>query len=203
MDCLRCGKPVDTGKALCQECMVKGDTKIYVGQGKPVRRLSFHPLLVIVVLLAALWFVWPKGIKQFPNLRLPSTRSAGANIDPCAAKQRCLIAAVAPWCPACHASISFMNGLSKDLETQASLGFKIIVFNGERDEMWQMADRYTRGAFVDENGDFAAAVGSVGVPHWWLINKQGKVLDDFSGAFSDYGPETRKRFFDLYLPSQN
>jgi len=71
---------------------------------------------------------------------------------------------------------------------------------GDTDEMWDMAREIGGVTFVDEKGEFAAAVGSVAVPHWWLTDQNGKVLDHFSGAFSSYGPESRRRFFELYLP---
>jgi thiol-disulfide isomerase/thioredoxin len=211
MDCLRCGKPVTGSKALCEECLAAGrqyaieklDPQAEVEEANPgSTNFAMRLAVLLLVILAGIFISWFLGKPAFmPQVKLPSTGEAyGILSDPCTGKKRCLIIYVATWCPACHASIPFIQGLQKDLENNPEVGFKIIVGGGAGEEqLYGMARQIQGNVFLDSQGQFHRRVRIGSVPHWWLIDDQGQILRNFSGAFGSYSPELRDMFFQKEL----
>ena len=215
MQCLRCGKEIGTGRALCPDCLAQGrEHKIEVlDQHLEKRRnvgfqslvLQLRSIIIVLCLGGLLVYAATRPPRPFPmpTVTLRSTsQGSGYSYDPCTGKERCLVAYLATWCPACHGSLGFVSGIRNAVSANPRAGVKIVVGGGDESEIRAMASQIGGTVFMDTEGQFAGALGGFAVPHWWVVDKQGMALSHFSGGYSEFNPETRRAFAETKLKAE-
>ena len=136
--------------------------------------------------LVILFFLYRSGTfgwGSLPPYKLTAARGTSAS-DPCANKERCVIAFLAPWCGACQGSPPYFEGIRKNLETNDKVGMTVIVGKGDAQQQQAIVRQFESSVFVDYDGSFAklSNVGMFGVPATMVINSEGKILERASGT---------------------
>jgi thiol-disulfide isomerase/thioredoxin len=147
----------------------------------------FSPVTRVVVVVIAVVLV-VAGISRlvrntvFPSVYAlqPSETHASAT-HPCLMKSRCVVVYLAPWCPYCNRSIGTIQELRAQWKDR-DVGILPVIGRDTVAEIQAMAARVGEGSYVDLDASFFKKTGVQGVPAWFLINDQGKLLKTFLGA---------------------
>ena len=154
-----------------------------------IRTNIINIILITVVLLFISYKNGLFGWGSIPEVRLETSKNSSI-IDPCQARSQCVIAYVAPWCPACHSSIGFLNTLGLRLLNSSKVGMKIIIGMAEVDQLEGMAQKFSSPAFYDPDGEFASKVGINSVPNVLLVDSSGKIIEKgLPGAVSGFASQ--------------
>lgn len=116
--------------------------------------------------------------------------------DPCFGMERCVLVYVAPWCPACHQSIDFLNDVASRVKRTGKIGMKVIIGMDTHDKNAEMSKLFTTQTFLDDDGKFRAALGVSSVPTAWVADGNGKILREIPAALGGTG--TDDQIFDYY-----
>ena len=166
----------------------------------PIAELRGIIILVVVFLCV---FAYESGVFGFGTLPTDHLEAAyGGHGDPCFGKERCVIEYVAPWCPACRASIGFSNALHRKLTASSKVGMKIVVGMSDRENLREMADKYDAPAFLDVDGAFRDALGIHSVPSALVIDGNRTIIKKgLSGAIGGKASEEEnvQYYIDNYL----
>lgn len=158
-----------------------------------------------LVVPALIFFVIFKMIDQtprtFPLESYNQQRITADHSDPCAEKKNCLVAYIAPWCPACNSTLPLMRKLRDELRSSDSqTGFRIIVGADKADRLRAEAKDLGEEALADESGSIFKGAGVVSFPSWQGLDSKGRVLGSFSGGLGDAPGAKEYLFGKLQLP---
>jgi thiol-disulfide isomerase/thioredoxin len=145
--------------------------------------LKFSHILIIIGVLgygAQKYWSRPKGppLKRF-------TEQAG---DPCFKKEKCVVVYLAPWCPACNASVETlkeMNRLWNANDSKYTRGIKVLVGQDTMVKCQEKADSIGTFAQIDSDDKFSKLYGISGYPTWFVFDANGKELKRVPGAFTE------------------
>jgi hypothetical protein len=212
MQCLYCDNEASPGKASCDACFSSASRKVEAQREfytKPQQRpfafrdlispsVIFYGIGALVLLVAILI------VKLKPHyVSTTGAISLSGQSDPCSGRDYCLILYSAPWCPACHAAKDFMIASATVVNQSRASGAKIIVGMGRSEEQnISMAKDIGVHTFLDRDGSLARSLGVRGVPHWYVINREGKVLNHDGGLPADGSREAVYSFFQSQLSEE-
>lgn len=212
MQCSRCGRETARNRALCADCYAQGygdgvsqledmlERRRQNSWRETWRHVSKPAIALTLCIVAFFVFTRPARPFPMPNVNLtPTSRLSYYEQDPCAGKERCLVAYLATWCPACHGATGFIKGLNTYLAKNYRVGLKVIIGGGDQSEIKEMARQIGIAAFMDDEGKFAAKLGGFGVPHWWLVDNKGMAIRQSSGSHAEFNDTTRKEFAERVL----
>lgn len=136
--------------------------------------------------------------------KMPEVSGMGSNsgaLDDCIARDQCIVAYLAPWCPNCKTAIPLIHTMRSIASKEGSLGIRVIVGSDNRSRLDAMASTVGGKVFYDESGAFLHQMGQSGVPSWWVINRQNQVLSSASGsmAFREGDEVQARQFMTGYL----
>jgi thiol-disulfide isomerase/thioredoxin len=97
---------------------------------------------------------------------------------------------IAPWCPACEASIGTlqeMNRLWNPSNSPYSHGIKVIVGRDDPAKCKAKAEQVGAFASVDTDDRFSKRHKIEGFPTWLVFNAQGDEIKRVGAAFPDAG----------------
>lgn len=135
-----------------------------------------------------------RDIETYPNREVPTGTD-----HPCYRKSRCLVAYVAPWCPACKKSLPLINEVGRYLNARDDAGYVVVM--GTLGRSWDgyqaMAEQIGQPLYVDRNSDLwrAADGAAQGTPGWIAYDGAGVVIDGLSGGY----PQSSQRYVDEIL----
>ena len=121
--------------------------------------------------------------------------------DTCAGKEHCVIAYFAPWCPICHRSTPFIRELRKQLDLAPTVGLNVIVGNDKLVSCEEFATEIGGRVYLDSRDEFDKIASFSSVPHFWVLDRERKVLEDFSwtGSHDDDVPGAVRAFIEQKL----
>ncbi len=144
-----------------------------------------------IVLIASIGFGTFKTFKMFNRPKAPPiSRKSEQPGDACYGKPKCVFVYVAPWCPACNASIEVIQAMHQRWNLSSTVtthGIRAVVGQDKPDKNQEKARELGSFATVDQDGRFAKTQVIEGYPTWIVVDAQGKTLQRFSGSFSDVG----------------
>lgn len=132
------------------------------------------------------------GYGSVPKVDLPPGQHddlAVTRTDPCLYKERCVIVYVAPWCPACHGAVDFLNALTRRVQRSAKVGMKIIIGMDARPKLTEMSRLFVGPTFLDDAGKFQQSLRVQSVPTAWVADHDGKILRSVPASLSGNGSE--------------
>ncbi len=100
----------------------------------------------------------------------------------CLGKDQCIVVYLAPWCPHCSSSIPLVKETIATFRDSANTGAMAVVGMDEPQANEAYAARIGESVFVDNDGDLRSKLKVGGVPHWLMLNAEGKVVKSFAGA---------------------
>jgi thiol-disulfide isomerase/thioredoxin len=194
--CPRCKRDVPEGAVECPHCRVMIAKAHHPGD-KPLEtvavRRPLHWVALVVVGLGLAFVLIPhlKPRRLGPVEILPAVADQA---DPCLGRSRCVIVVVAPWCPACKSSVPVIRKLADRWADSTDVGFKAIVTYASEAEARKMADGFGPGvvAFIDPSARFMQEAHVSGVPHWFVVGDQGRILKDSAGGYDDADAQVRE-----------
>jgi thiol-disulfide isomerase/thioredoxin len=140
---------------------------------------------LVVIGICILLYFNSKPPEQVPDIALESNIDIeNYSSDPCKEKERCLAVYLASWCPACKSAVPIIKEIRKFALDSEEVGMKIILGRDEPENLEDLADEIEGEVFFDEDDRFFSAMRARAIPHWWVWDKNGKILVDFSGSFS-------------------
>ncbi|MCC6954335.1 MAG: hypothetical protein IT290_09475 [Deltaproteobacteria bacterium] len=119
------------------------------------------------------------GVMPKFSLRTIEDTERRAN-DTCEGKDRCVILYVAPWCPICHRNVAFFRELRRQLDGAPRVGVNYIVGNDRLMACEEFATEIGGKVFLDSRDEFEKISSFSSVPHFWVIDRERKILEDFS-----------------------
>ena len=164
------------------------DARSSVDADSQVRKSSAGPLvdgiLMVCLGLAIAYISVKRSVPASePLLSLPTTAKQGAEIsDPCRGKERCVNVYLAPWCPACHAALAFIDEMRSFFAVDSRAGFRVIVGYAGREEVEQMAFSLKGVTYMDYEGALRRAMRFSSVPQWWVTDQNRRVLRMFGSG---------------------
>lgn len=181
-ECPRCG--VIVAKYRAREIPSPHHASAPVEDFKPPRNWTIPAILAGVGLVVALIAYESKGgaSRMFPTDGIEQSVTEAQWEDPCAAKSKCLVVLVTPWCPSCHRSLGVFQAWYKQLKNSSQAGMKIIVGNGRTERMKAMALKIGEGAYIDTKNQIMTTLRVRSVPHFFILDRSGKI--EKMGAFS-------------------
>ena len=152
-------------------------------QPKPTPNIKILLIALSVGLLA--FFAWSmfRDSGKFPSVVLAPAQSYLAAIDPCVLAAECVVVYVAPWCSACQQSVATINELAGEW-SGGSIGLKVIVGQDTIARVEEMARQVHCPVFVDPTGALWQELGVEGVPHWFVLDRQNRIVRNFGGTYS-------------------
>ena len=141
------------------------------------------PLFVVAMVLLGLWgWTYLRESDAFPKTALAPAQSYHEAVDPCVLADKCVVVYLAPWCSACERSIGTIHQVVEQID--GSIGVKVIVGQDTLAKVEEMARRLDCPVFVDPAGELWQELGVDGVPHWFVLDHQNRIMRDFGGTFS-------------------
>lgn len=142
-----------------------------------------NKLVVNLVIAAALGFAGYKLATRVSSGNVPAVDFSSvdqSNLEPvkaCRAQKTCVIAYVAPWCPACH---QFVSKLAQVREKLASRDTGLLLIVGAESDMQKKVDFVTQlapTAVLDAPGDTFLKAHKVGYfPTFIVTESDGTVI---------------------------
>jgi thiol-disulfide isomerase/thioredoxin len=142
--------------------------------------MSSRLALGVLVLLGLAYALRPR-----PNVSGLALERVGEGADPCAFKQRCLIAYVSPWCPACRQAHGLITELREHFEASTTVGVKVVVGLDTPDGARAGAKSFEGPTFVDLQNRLYDKVGFSSVPSFAVVDAQGRVVQTQAGFIPD------------------
>lgn len=133
--------------------------------------------------------------RKFPSLL--NAQSGSPVTDYCLLKQRCLVVYLAPWCPACKASIGLIRATQHFAESNPKIGVQLIVGMDSNNKLQKFAEELGGSTFVDSSNRIQDSVSVGGVPSWFVLDKDRNILNRGSGLPA--GIERQSEQFQLFL----
>jgi hypothetical protein len=116
-------------------------------------------------------------------------RSGGAAGTPCEGQSRCVVAYVAPWCPACARSKGVIDAVRERFADDPEVGVVVVVGQDTEVKMGNMAAQYGDAGWIDADGRFAAAADIDVVPSWFVLGPGGEVQAEQVGTYMMVGAQ--------------
>jgi thiol-disulfide isomerase/thioredoxin len=134
------------------------------------------------VVLAALVLVagCRRSSKRLTAELLPTLGDSPVSLASCPTA-KCLTAYVAPWCPHCREAAPAIISL-RDYLSQHGVTTRIVVGMDKPDALYQYAALFGPQTLIDARGD----MGIDGVPHFFVSDKNGDILQDVPGMPAEY-----------------
>ena len=151
-----------------------------------VRRMLVRGVLVALGVVAVVWWMRPRRVPWVP---LVAAASYETPADVCAGKARCVTVYVAPWCHVCHEVMGLIRGMQARFAGSTLVGVRVVVGADDRASLEAMAKEIGGASFVDLDGSAWRASGTHAVPHWLVVDEDGKVLREMSGAYRALAPQ--------------
>jgi len=144
-----------------------------------------------IVLIATIGFGAFKAFKMFHRPKTPPISRKSEQLgDACYGKPKCVFVYVAPWCPACNASVEVIQAMHQRWNLSGAVrthGIRAVVGRDKPDRNQEKASELGVFATVDRDDRFAQTQVIDSFPTWIVVDAQGKTLQRFSGSFSDVG----------------
>jgi peroxiredoxin len=125
--------------------------------------------------------------KTAPNFLLPTLTKEAVNLSEYREGQAAILFFWATWCPHCRTALEDLNARAQEIQSQ---GIKIILVDvGEqKDQVKDYSEqrRITLDVFLDEDSSVASDYSVVGVPTFFLIDKEGVVKSIKHALPQDY-----------------
>ena len=182
--CYQCHEREATHGLLCADCVdfnreKKTATRDYNSIMNSTRETSVNyltsDLRILVVfgaIISLLVFVaYLTGVfspRKFPSLF--KAKSGAPVTDYCLLKQRCLVVYLAPWCPACKASIGLIRATQRFAENNPNLGVQLIVGMDSDYKLQNFASELGSSTFVDSSSRIQNSVSVGVVPSWFVLD---------------------------------
>lgn len=141
---------------------------------------AFLLVLAVAIVVPLAW----KTIGPAPVARTRSLEGPVGVDDPCAGKDRCVVAVVAPWCGACRAARPFIERTSAVAHRLPGTGFRVVVTGAARPALLEYASHYQEiPAFVDDDDNaFLHSTGVSAFPSFVVVDQKGRVVRRTIGA---------------------
>ena len=147
-------------------------------------------LVVVGLALAGKYMVTGRlgfGKQLFPSALMTASAANTLKADPCLQKPRCLVAYVAPWCPACKQSIPTIQELTKRWKSSKNIGVKVIVGRADLAQMEEMAGEIGPNTFLDSKEEMFDALGKMSlikaIPSWYVLDETDAILNYVPGTW--------------------
>ena len=207
--CYQCGNSDAQLGLLCENCValnrsrratlqsshqiLDSSTSPSPGYTLDLRTISYIGIgLAIVILLVRSLGVF--GYGALPEISPTSGR------DSCLNKHRCLVVVLAPWCPACKASVPFLRAVNAYTSTHPELGVQVYVGLDNQSNLSSFANKLNLNAIIDQDNQIYEALGGGGVPRWGVIDQKRQILNRGGGLAAGL-TEHHPRFVE-YLTTQ-
>jgi thiol-disulfide isomerase/thioredoxin len=142
-----------------------------------------------LALVLLVWWLWPTRMAPVPMKAWPAETEG---TDPCEGKERCVVVIVAPWCPACKAALPIIKGMQKRFEASGRVGLKPVITSAEEPKLEWMAKQIGGQVFLDPQGTLLEKMGGGGVPHWYVVDASGKVVEQSAGVYEQLDYQLKK-----------
>lgn len=186
MDCLRCGKPAEDRKALCEDCAALPRSavpdEILRGPRQSLAQILRPFLWVPFVLVALVFLLSSRGFSPVSVQGITMLKNDGTKTGLCQNRKGCLLVFLAPWCGACRGSVGFINEL-RTAARQSELGFEIVVGWDSKEEVRKFGREIKGTVFYDDEGIFKKAAKPTSVPRWYAIDSEQKLFASFNPAY--------------------
>lgn len=140
------------------------------------------------LLLVALFLISGCSQSVLPRFALGTLDNPHEKIwDSCNGKSRCVVAYFAPWCPICHKSVPFFKELRRQLAHAPQVGLVYVVGYDRSDACEDFAAEIGSPVYLDPRREFDTFASFSSVPHFWVLDKDRKVINDFSWTGSRDG----------------
>ncbi len=191
--CSQCGISEAKIGLLCPTCVAQNKSRkveaqaMYTSSATPsANSASMSPGLQVTAYIAVgviVSFMLLRALGIFGYGTLPMLKAAGGYLtqDACAGKSRCLVVVMAPWCPACKASIPFLRSVSSYASTNSEIGIQVFVGLDEESKLRDMAGQINLNALIDPADTIYSALGGGGVPRWGVIDSERNIINRGGG----------------------
>ncbi len=139
--------------------------------------------LALIAAVTAPIVYWMRPRVVHP-VELGTLSSEGVS-DPCNQKLRYLFVYLAPWCPVCKRARSVVSEIRYRFSGSTKVGVKLVVGMDKRPKLEAYAKELGEPVFLDVDGALRREVDIPGVPHWFVTDARGKILDRLSGFIED------------------
>ncbi|MCB0318240.1 MAG: hypothetical protein KDD56_05745, partial [Bdellovibrionales bacterium] len=100
----------------------------------------------------------------------------------CEGKKRCILLYMAPWCPACRASLPILQSLRRKIPIDSQTGLNIVVGRDRKDSLSDYALSIGGQVSLDINDSVARKYKIQSLPSWLLLDENKRILQNFSGS---------------------
>lgn len=119
---------------------------------------------------------FPKG-----NISSSELARATGSIDRCQFKERCMLVYMTPWCPACKATLPFVQALHRYSMSRNDLGVQLYVGGDSSENINSMIARSGLPAVADLSRKAGMQIPGRSVPRWAVIDKEGDIVSNGAG----------------------
>lgn len=186
--CPQCGHLTDLEKP-CVRC----GFDLERAEPAPRRRLPWPGIGAVVLLLVGGWWWWRPV--EFPLDALVPTAEASESSElsePCAGSDRCIVAYVTPWCPACRQSGDVIHAIQERYEDRDDVRVVVVVGQDAKSKLEKMAESYGEDGWLDPDGKVWDALSPRVVPTWYVLDGHGKVIEKVAGTHLPFTVHLKK-----------
>jgi len=187
MLCYNCGVDIGSELGLCEDCKsarsepsprqpshVVTDTSTEQSFVEKYREKLFMGLSVFIGLMFAGLLVSIFSIPRVADVSALETTSRFA-ADPCENKANCIVVYLAPWCPACKASVGTVKKLRAYYQSESETGFKVIVGSSSAAKLIDFSEEIGGLVYMDTQGKFHRSAGVSAVPTIFLLDQENQI----------------------------
>jgi len=195
MLCPKCNKSIKDNSIECPFCGIviekyksadtfnPGEMMSEPEEQKAHRNIPYLKIGLIIVGIILLWMTLRP--QHEPELTAGSFEGSEISAISCEAKEKCVIVYVAPWCPYCKMALGVIKELRAKWADSESIDFIIVIGLDKIKNLNRMADEIGGEVYLDPDGDVIKRFGGRGIPHWYVLDSDNKLLRHFGG----YVPE--------------
>lgn len=88
--------------------------------------------------------------------------------------------------------MSTIHTLRRKWAGSAKIGLIVVVGLDSDSALRKMADKVGGEVYLDAEGDIINALGGKGVPHWWVLDSDNKVLTHSSGYYKSADDQIKR-----------
>jgi thiol-disulfide isomerase/thioredoxin len=150
-------------------------------------------LLSLVVTAGVIWFNQQENQEPFSTVTLPASdlraymsRSIDLDNHPCLGRTRCLIVYLAPWCPACRQTKSFIPYMREVISDHENAGLMVVVGKGWGNFKggYDMARDIGGQVYIDAEASYWRVLRKEAnaVPAWVMFDGLGNAIETETGS---------------------